>query len=1125
MAVYRARMLLVTCSLPLRGFQGFIDVRDLRVPVVCALHGAMVGGAAAIFLHADLRITERGATFQHGNLSRGVCPVAGYSGTLPAAIGTQHACQYYLADQKLAAAHALTLGLVHAIRMGIQSTKESARRVAEHAGLQRHSVMAGSYATHVQLVEQEAVSHMECQHVNSGLLMTARVEYVSLVSPTTLALPNSAYTSTHRPLVWFLHDSTQLDGSSIHRVELPLCILNPANQHALVALCQQDTCSDSALAPWLTEAAGGAAELRAEEQRLLCYRAEEQRLLCYLNDGIRPLRGETLGQTAALSFDRATGVAVVELKTLRTASALLVALSLLWRLGPTLRIIAIDTIGASQPCTSVRAEQWADRALDTLHNLGVPIVCSIDDNSGGAHPVPWSAADYRIGEPTKLQVIRHQSGRALAACPHEYAVHFAAWLAKHSAIGLRHTLRLMCPWRRNARSTGALYRAIQLCGTGTCSEARLHLAGRTAQIEVLVAAHSKAHPKQASPEDQAMLCTIASSLSVVPGQLDACPKIAAAACVFEVYAPRHCVSVSALDADNAHAGLQTRGLLAQRYTTCGENEDALSMALTAMHRLLHHCFVRPTEVGLLDVEPTLLDRSKSLKTELMALFEVKACADADGVDYGASAVRPSALLRCLSWAQSEGWDGRWAMAVCSDDTVAQVGRPLSSSAAAAVLVGRGLPLPVKGEHTTQLGHPEVVSALWTAPLHNESTDACFCHQRKIRATVHACVGPGEMYRWLMMRTVGQVPLVAAFDLDDRLTARQQECSLLDAVAFAANCAWRTAKHGYFGWVARLVGSKTNNAYYLLETASPTPSSVPVRRYGLTESSQIGYVPARPPAYVKNALQDLSPRTLEVGGSRLLIQPLKKHTAPPPPVMAVASSVTVPASVVVREVAAELLPSASADVPLMEAGLDSLGAVEFRNRLTARLGAVAELPETLIFDFPTLRQIEAHLGSLAQQQSPPPTPTAVNNAAVFNAALLAQLRGALNGSSAAVSSPSQPPRCTVGLSVVVHEVGSELLPRVSSDAPLMEAGLDSLGAVEFRNRLTARLGDVAELPETLIFDFPTLRQIEAHLDSSRHQQNASASPSIITPTVDLDAGLVVQLLLGSLHGSAAAAPSP
>jgi hypothetical protein len=51
---------------------------------------------------------------------------------------------------------------------------------------------------------------------------------------------------------------------------------------------------------------------------------------------------------------------------------------------------------------------------------------------------------------------------------------------------------------------------------------------------------------------------------------------------------------------------------------------------------------------------------------------------------------------------------------------------------------------------------------------------------------------------------------------------------------------------------------------------------------------------------------------------------------------------------------------------------------------------------------------------------------------------------------------------------------------------MEAGLDSLGAVEFRNRLTARLDGSTELPETLIFDFPTLRLFRRMLERSSSQ---------------------------------------
>ena len=53
--------------------EGVVCMRNLRVPISCAVHGDVIGGAAAIFLQADLRVAESEATFQHGNLSRGVC--------------------------------------------------------------------------------------------------------------------------------------------------------------------------------------------------------------------------------------------------------------------------------------------------------------------------------------------------------------------------------------------------------------------------------------------------------------------------------------------------------------------------------------------------------------------------------------------------------------------------------------------------------------------------------------------------------------------------------------------------------------------------------------------------------------------------------------------------------------------------------------------------------------------------------------------------------------------------------------------------------------------------------------------------------------------------------------------
>ena len=52
--------------------------------------------------------------------------------------------------------------------------------------------------------------------------------------------------------------------------------------------------------------------------------------------------------------------------------------------------------------------------------------------------------------------------------------------------------------------------------------------------------------------------------------------------------------------------------------------------------------------------------------------------------------------------------------------------------------------------------------------------------------------------------------------------------------------------------------------------------------------------------------------------------------------------------------------------------------------------------------------------------------------------------------------------------------------VSAEAPLMTAGLDSLGAVELRKELATLSG--LELPATLIFDYPSAEGIAEFLAS-------------------------------------------
>ena len=53
-------------------------------------------------------------------------------------------------------------------------------------------------------------------------------------------------------------------------------------------------------------------------------------------------------------------------------------------------------------------------------------------------------------------------------------------------------------------------------------------------------------------------------------------------------------------------------------------------------------------------------------------------------------------------------------------------------------------------------------------------------------------------------------------------------------------------------------------------------------------------------------------------------------------------------------------------PLMEAGLDSLGAVELRNALGARFGV--DLPATLTFDHPSVSALAGYLGARMPDQA-------------------------------------------------------------------------------------------------------------------------------------------------------------
>jgi acyl carrier protein len=63
------------------------------------------------------------------------------------------------------------------------------------------------------------------------------------------------------------------------------------------------------------------------------------------------------------------------------------------------------------------------------------------------------------------------------------------------------------------------------------------------------------------------------------------------------------------------------------------------------------------------------------------------------------------------------------------------------------------------------------------------------------------------------------------------------------------------------------------------------------------------------------------------------------------------------------------------------------------------------------------------------------------------------------------------------------VAGVLGKRVEPGEPLMEAGLDSLGAVELRNALGSEFR--AELPATVTFDYPSISALAGFLAGELH----------------------------------------
>ncbi|KAK4770659.1 hypothetical protein SAY87_031191 [Trapa incisa] len=175
----------------------------------------------------------------------------------------------------------------------------------------------------------------------------------------------------------------------------------------------------------------------------------------------------------------------------------------------------------------------------------------------------------------------------------------------------------------------------------------------------------------------------------------------------DIYFPPTCVQQEALEThDGASKGKYTIGLGQDCMGFCTEVEDVISMSLTVVTSLLEKYEIDPKQIGRLEVgSETVIDKSKSIKTFIMQIFEACGNTDIEGVDstnacYGGTA----ALFNCVNWVESASWDGRYGLVVCTDSAVYAEGpaRPTGGAAAIALLIGPDAPITfeskLRGSH-------------------------------------------------------------------------------------------------------------------------------------------------------------------------------------------------------------------------------------------------------------------------------------------------------------------------------------------------------------------------------------------------------------------------------------------
>lgn len=176
--------------------------------------------------------------------------------------------------------------------------------------------------------------------------------------------------------------------------------------------------------------------------------------------------------------------------------------------------------------------------------------------------------------------------------------------------------------------------------------------------------------------------------------------------------------------------------------------------------------------------------------------------------------------------------------------------------------------------------------------------------------------------------------------------------------------------------------------------------------------------------------------------------------------------------VVIDIAQEFVgDGVSPEETLSSAGLDSLGAVELRNALVSKLKVT--LPGTLIFDYPTINSMVGYISTLVE---PEETRAPTHQQSLQSAYLSPPLSDIQQRRQQRPRHPFANPEDIVRR--VSDLVETLLGERPGDSQPLLDAGLDSLAAVELRNLLASETGFA--MPATIIFDYPCVADLASFI---------------------------------------------